>query len=217
MSSTEEEPGNFTVKLTEAQRLDHARRGEFGSRPAAAEIYTSPYLGGTVLRLLSKEHRVASHRDVIRLSIEMCPVHGAMTDGVLDAASKVLALRGFNYAPGAKWAPYARTGTPHPTRPDTTRVAIVPTDAYLAYVQRRFGPEPEFTAPDGMAFKRAHRGMWTRINSRGGMLRLTWSPALDGDIWRLWDETDAPRIAGRGRGANGFQKAFAEYLAANGQ
>ncbi|WP_189966467.1 hypothetical protein [Streptomyces violascens] len=70
-----------------------------------------------------------------------------------------------------------------------------------------------------MDFKRIQRGMWLHIDARRGALRLTWSLALDGDMWLLWEErsTNAVRIADRGRGESGPKEAFAEYLTSDGQ
>ncbi|MEU5434506.1 hypothetical protein AB0G73_14180 [Streptomyces sp. NPDC020719] len=205
------------LTLTEAQRLDLARRGELASRSVAAEIYTSYSLGSSVLRLLGRHGSTHFASDVIPLNVGGQPKDGAMTHEVLNAAGEVLARRGFTHARGARWAPYARTGTPHPTHPDTARVPIVPTAAYLSYVERRFGPEPEFSAPDGMPFRRTQRGMWIHTDSSGRTLRLTWSPVLNGDRWRLWDEASAkPRIVGLGQGEHGADEAFANYRTSNG-
>ncbi|MEU6332839.1 hypothetical protein ABZ851_37180 [Streptomyces sp. NPDC047049] len=165
------------AQLTEAERLDRARRGELASRPCMVEVYVSPIMQTASVRFTDAEGRTATASDVI--SLPGAGRTSPLADDLLSAAAELIVKRGFRYADGAYWD--LTPGEPH-----RARVAIVPTAAYLAYVERRFGPEPVIPETPGVTFRRTQRGWWEATAPDGRVHALTWSPAVDGDVWRVW-------------------------------
>lgn len=168
----------------EERRLDRCRLSEERYRPVAVRVYVSPITGGAALRWLDGEGR-----DCPNLW-DPVPLEGrhahAMRDEVLNAAGLVLAKRGFNYARGAYWEPVTDTGQQDAKRPDTAKVAIVPTHAYLELQARQFGPVPELPDVPGVTFETTQRGQWRATVPDGRTFLLTWRPGLDGDRWTVW-------------------------------
>ncbi|MGW3202391.1 hypothetical protein ACWDBD_49495 [Streptomyces sp. NPDC001118] len=165
------------AQLTEADRLDRARRGELALRPSMVEVYVSPIMHTASLRFTDGEGRTPTESDVTAL-----PGTGhtsPMAEDLLSAAGDLITKRGFTYARGAYW-------DQDPDEPHRARVAIVPTAAYLAYVERQFGPEPAIPETPGVTFRRMQRGWWQATAPDGRTYALTWSPTLDGDRWRVW-------------------------------
>ncbi|MET8681981.1 hypothetical protein ABZW18_31495 [Streptomyces sp. NPDC004647] len=179
--AAEERPA---LRMPEERRRQLCRQSEERYRPVAVYVYLSPITGGAALRWLDAEERdCANLWDPVPL--EGRHAH-AMRDEVLNEAGAVLAKRGFNYARGAYWEPYARRGTVNAVRPEAARVAIVPTRAYLDYQARRFGPLPQLPQVPGVRFKTTQRGQWWATLADGPTFLLTWSPMLDGDRWHVW-------------------------------
>ncbi|MFF4534032.1 hypothetical protein ACFY1P_32785 [Streptomyces sp. NPDC001407] len=162
------------VKLTEADRLERARRGELSSRPARVELYVSPITGTAGVRFQDAEGRTHSAGDVTSLpgTRHTSPVSDELTSAALAEIRK----RGFQVVRGAYWQHNS----------DRAHLAIEPTTGYLEYVERRFGPEPVIPQTPGVTFRRAQRGRWIATVSTGETYALTWSPALGGDQWRVW-------------------------------
>ncbi|MBV9024919.1 MAG: hypothetical protein JO362_14290 [Streptomycetaceae bacterium] len=165
------------VRLTEAERLERARCGELASRPSMVEVYVSPIMHTAAVRFTDEEGRTQVDSDV--RSLPGTGHASPMADDLLCAAGELIMKRGFNYAPGAFWDLV-------PGKSDRARVAIVPTAEYLAYVERRFGPEPIIPDTPGVTFTRTQRGWWQATAPDGRVYALTWTPALDGDGWRVW-------------------------------
>lgn len=162
---------------TEAERLDRARRSELATRPTTAVVYVSPIMHTASCRFTDVDGRTYDPSNIVSLS-------GArhtspMADDLLSAAHDQITKRGFATAPGAYWDQV-------PGEPDRARVAIVPTPAYLAYVERCFGPEPVIQDVPGVTFARKQRGRWEATASDGRTYAFTWSPAVAGDTWRVW-------------------------------
>ncbi|MFF1678772.1 hypothetical protein ACFVYG_22365 [Streptomyces sp. NPDC058256] len=211
------------VTRTTDQRIERARLGELSERPVTAEIRLGYPLagGGAMLRLTGKDGH-ATERHTIQLTdrgrteAETDPLSfypgeitdGAMTEGLLIAAGWHLARLGFNYARGMQWAPHtgseraeAQRAQWSPKLPEgarkqhTARVAIVPTAAYLAYQERRFGPVPDLgDLPPGIYAEPTQRGRWRVSKFNRLFWQLTWTPALDGDRWRVWTGPNATQI-----------------------
>lgn len=176
--------GSTAGNTAEAHRLERCRLSEERYRPVAVRVYVSPITGGAALRWLDGEGRDCPNLwDPVPL--EGCHAH-AMRDEVLNAAGLVLAKRGFNYARGAYWEPVTDTGQQDAKRPDTAKVAIVPTHAYLKLQARRFGPVPDLPDVPGVTFETTQRGQWRATVADGRTFLLTWRPSLDGDRWTVW-------------------------------
>ncbi|MFD9690180.1 hypothetical protein ACFWXO_30980 [Kitasatospora sp. NPDC059088] len=208
-----------------AGRIDRARRGELSSRPTLASITIGyPLTGeGATLRLFTAGGAVCSSY-VARLT-ERGPAgrpndpagtflgelsEGAMTPGLLSAAGWHLYRYGFNYAPGAQWTEAVMSNAEKATRaewstsmrtpaPYVSKVAIVPTPAYLSYVDRMYGPVPDLTGqlPDGVTAAPTSRGWWD-VTTPTGSYVLTWSPGMAGDRWRMWKGARRSELAATG-------------------
>ncbi|WP_329235889.1 hypothetical protein [Streptomyces canus] len=165
------------AEVAESERLDRARRGEQATRPTTAVVYVSPIMHTASVRFTDAEGRTANPSDIA--SLPGTRHTSPMADDLLDAAFDLITKRGFAVKFGAYWDQV-------PDQPDRARVAIVPTPAYLAYVERRFGPEPAIPETAGVVFTRKQRGRWEATASDDRVYALTWSPAVEGDTWRVW-------------------------------
>ncbi|MFF8506744.1 hypothetical protein ACF064_01525 [Streptomyces sp. NPDC015492] len=161
----------------QARTLDLARQSEERNRPVRASVYVSRMSGRAVLRLHGADG--GDFCDPIALD----GVHAGPIQAGADAVD-VIAKRGFRTASGAYW-------TKSRERLDVATLDVVPTRAYLAYVDRRFGPLPEIPAVDGATITpRVQRGWWDVTTADGQALALTWSPRIGGDRWVVWGGPD---------------------------
>lgn len=236
------------VTYTEDQRLTLARKGELSSRPVTAEIAIGYPLagGGATLRLYSAAgNQVDSESltDRPRYLREPDPeswhedkiTDGAMTEGLLTAAGWHLARKGFNYARGASWRPYAgRDGekaqrkewefassdySTDGSAPYLARVALVPTADYLAYVEASYGPAPVLEElaelPEGWKVRRVQRGWW-EITADGRRCAITFQPMIGREAWRVRNEDhpddDSPRFHSSHDDAPAAVAALVEHL-----
>lgn len=239
-----------TFKPTEEQRLSMARKGELSQRPVTAEIAIPyPLAGkGATLRLYG-----ANGQQVEAISLTEPPrwtrtpdplswypgeiTQGAMTAGLLQTAGYHLARKGFNYARGAQWAPYAgREGerkhrrewefasaeyTTDGEAPYMARVALTPTADYLAYVEASYGPAPVLAdladIPEGWKVRRVQRGWW-EITAAGRRYAITWRPGIGYERWgyRTEDHPDdeSERFHGHADDAPGAVAALVAHLSA---
>ncbi|MBC7267423.1 hypothetical protein ACF09G_31590 [Streptomyces albogriseolus] len=168
------------MKLTDAQRLDRARRGEKNTRPVTAEIRVNPHQRTATLRLLGKSGAVELDRNAVPLPGEWSYECGPLR----TAAGEIIAERGFRLDGG--WAELDDL---------TARTPIVPTGEYLAYVDRMYGPVPELgVLPPGVTARSVQRGRWQIRKENRRFWDLTWQPRLGGDVWRLWTGPRATQL-----------------------
>ncbi|MEV7776270.1 hypothetical protein [Kitasatospora sp. NPDC086791] len=211
--------------MNRADRIGAARRGELSSRPALASITIGyPLTGeGATLRLftaggaacssyvarLTERGAAGRPNDPAGIFLGDLPA-GAMTPGLLTAAGWHLDRYGFDYAPGAQWTAAGMSDAEKATRaewstlmrtpaPYVSKVAIVPTPAYLSYVDRMYGPVPDLTGqlPDGVTAAPTSRGWWDVTTPEGSYV-LTWSPGMGGDKWRMWKGARRSELAATG-------------------
>ncbi|MFF5019038.1 hypothetical protein [Streptomyces sp. NPDC001165] len=158
----------------EERACERDRKAEERTRPASAQVYVSPSSGRATLHLIGADG-VENHEPV-----KLDGSHRSPEGAGADAAITALGKAGFRCAPGAYWRQHA-------TRRDTAVLAIVPTRAYLAYNERRFGPRPEVPAIEGATITaRTQRGWWDVTTADGERYALTWSPQIGGDRWTVW-------------------------------
>ncbi|MEV5283374.1 hypothetical protein ACFYMW_35755 [Streptomyces sp. NPDC006692] len=162
------------AEQAEEQACERDRKAEERTRPTSAQVYVSPLSGRATLHLIGADG--GQNHEPIKLDGS----HRSPQDAGADAAITALGKAGFRCAPGAYWRQHA-------TRRDTAVLAIVPTRAYLAYNERRFGPRPVVPAIADTTIKaRTQRGWWDVITADGERYALTWSPQITGDRWTLW-------------------------------
>ncbi|MET7487119.1 hypothetical protein [Streptomyces sp. NPDC005538] len=204
------------------ERLTQARAGWEATRPRTAEIRMAYPLagGGASLRFYDKDGREC--RELIPLTERGAAGHendpagiyldtitdGAMTEGLLIAAGWHLARLGYNYAPHAKWAPYAGRASereqwaewskalPEGSRTlAMARVDLVMTWDHRAYREALYGPVPELpTLAAGMTANSTQRGRWSVCLENRLFLTLSWQPVMGGERWRIWTGPNATRL-----------------------
>ncbi|MDH6522429.1 hypothetical protein [Streptomyces sp. SAI-090] len=183
------------MKLTDAERLARARRGEENTRPVTAEIRVNAQLRTATLRLLGKSGAVEDDRNAVPLPGEWSYECGPLR----TAAGQIIAERGYRLAGG--WSEIDDL---------TARTPIEPTGAYLAFVERMYGPAPEVSAlPDGVTARSVQRGRWRISKDDRTFWDLTWQPRLDGDVWTLWGGPGATQIVSRSDSPAGALAAIA--------
>ncbi|MGP3777002.1 hypothetical protein ACTWJ8_39835 (plasmid) [Streptomyces sp. SDT5-1] len=200
-------------QLSDADRLERSRRGEQAVRPVVAEIrIASPSAGGGAnLRLFDRNGSCTEHRHRWNLteapaagtSARFAPVDGSLDQGALTAAllagaEERMQAAGFVRERGARWQAHESGGV-HTGRPDpqSVRVRITPTPAYLAFVEAAHGPEPDIPElGDGWSIQRRQRGRWTVRKNLSDFWNLTWQPVIGGACWRVWDERDRTQLLG---------------------
>ncbi|MGX5186307.1 hypothetical protein ACWKT5_26885 [Streptomyces avermitilis] len=162
------------AEQAEERACERDRAAEERTRPTSAQVYVSPSSGRAILHLIGADG--GQNHEPIKLD----GGHRSPQDAGADAAITALGKAGFRCAPGAYWRPHA-------TQRDTAVLAIVPTRAYLAYIERRFGPRPEVPVIEGVTITaRAQRGWWDVTTADGERYALTWSPQIGGDRWTVW-------------------------------
>ncbi|MDQ1031295.1 hypothetical protein QF035_008877 [Streptomyces umbrinus] len=217
------------VSATMTERLERMRAGQLAALPTVAEIRMAYPLagGGATLRLMTAEGGTAE-RHMIPLT-ERGPAgrendpagiyldaitDGANTEGLKIAAGWHLMRLGFNYAPGAAWAPYTGSASsvaqwkewtpmlPEGHRwPHTVRVAITATAEHLAYIDRAFGPAPELPdLPVGVSAHPSGPRSWQICYANRRFWQLSYWPRMGGDVWTLY--ADSARTKSLARAAN---------------
>lgn len=162
------------AEQAEERAREQDRKAEERTRPTSAQVYVSPLSGRATLRL------IGTGGGQNRESIKLDGSHRSPQDAGADAAITALGKAGFRCAPGAYWRQHA-------TQRDTAVLEIVPTPAYLAYNERRFGPRPVVPEVAGTTITaRTQRGWWDVTTADGERYALTWSPQITGDRWTLW-------------------------------
>lgn len=171
----EEAPAPRTAaEQAEERACERDRKAEERTRPTSAQVYVSPISGRATLHLIGADG--GQNHEPIKLDGS----HRSPQDAGANAAITALGKAGFRCAPGAYWRQ-------HTTRRDTAVLTIVPTRAYLAYNERRFGPRPEVPTIEGATIKaRTQRGWWDVTTADGERYALTWSPQIGGDRWTVW-------------------------------
>ncbi|MGW0333533.1 hypothetical protein ACWD0J_16950 [Streptomyces sp. NPDC003011] len=224
--STEEQggPRQPVARLSTDERIARARAGWEAIRPHWAEIRMAYPLtgGGASLRFHDREGRPTG--DLITLTsrgragapndpagIYLLEItNGAMTDGLLIAAGWHLARKGYNYAPGAAWAPeplreveakqWAEWAPLLPDghrEPAAARVPLVMTADHIAYRDALYGPPPALeervALPEGMSARPKQHGRWEICFQNRIFFDLTWRPVIGGERWTVWTNPHATR------------------------
>ncbi|KOT51152.1 MULTISPECIES: hypothetical protein [Streptomyces] len=203
------------VSATTTERLERMRAGQLAALPTVAEIRMAYPLagGGATLRLMTTEgstaerHKIpltergAAGRENAPSGIYLDAItDGANTEGLKTAAGWHLMRLGFNYVPGAVWAPYTGSVSseaqwkewapmlPEGHRwPHTVRVAIAATTEHLAYIDRAYGPAPELPElPAGVSAYPSGPRSWQLCYANHRSWQLSYWPRMGGDVWTLY-------------------------------
>jgi hypothetical protein len=210
-------PCQPVARMSMDVRIARARTGWEAIRPHWAEIRMAYPLtgGGASLRFYDREGRPTG--DLITLTsrgraaapndpagIYLLEItNGAMTEGLLIAAGWHLACKGYNYAPGAAWAPqplreleakqWAEWAPMLPDghrEPAAARVALVMTADHIAYRDAVYGPPPvieeRVALPEGMSARPKQHGRWEICFQNRIFFDLTWRPVIGGERWTVW-------------------------------
>lgn len=166
--------------MDEQRRLELARRAELSSRPVTAEIYISPIMYFATLRLLSA---AGSSQERYMFSLA-----GLWTEGHGETLQRIAE----QHMPSDE---FTLAGPWHPHGVDKVRAPLHPTAAYLAHIERRYGPEPDVAAllPLGWEVTRRQRGLW-KVTNGADAWHVSWRTTVHGEHWSLWDRTDRKRL-----------------------
>lgn len=181
------------VRLTEEERRAIARRTEEQHRPVAAELYVSPITGSAVLAFVCGTCG-NTHEDVLGRPQTIDGRYRTPLSVERDTLAALVDKRGWKIT--GPW-------TAHGTRGDTMRASIVPTPAYLAWVDATYGPGPATPKVEaGERITPVQRGWWEALSKEGHRYELTWRPTLTGPVWSV-----------RHRSADGFETVATTGLA----
>ncbi|MFB7234876.1 hypothetical protein ACFCXK_08860 [Streptomyces sp. NPDC056269] len=168
------------VQLTAEERRVVARRDEERHRPEAAELYVSPITGSAVLGFVCGT--CATTHDDPRWRPQTLGTRFPTPSSVRrDTLAVAVEKQGWIVC--GPWAA-------HGTRGDTMRAPVVPTPAYLAWVDTHYGPNPR--TPDvesGERITPIQRGWWAVVSREGCRYELTWQPTPAGVVWRVRQHT----------------------------
>jgi hypothetical protein len=183
-----------TVRLTPEERLAIARRTEEKHRPVTAELYVSPITGNAVLAWVCGTCNT-THDDHLWRPQTIGGSYRTPLSVERGTLAALVEKRGWTVT--GPW-------TAHGTRGDTMRARIVPTSAYLAWVDATYGPDP--ATPEVEAGERivpVQRGWWDVVSKEGRRYELTVRPTLTGPVWSV-----------RHRSADGFETVATTGMAA---
>ncbi len=217
-------PRQQAARPSTDERTARARAGWEARRPHWAEIRMAYPLagGGASLRFrdrdgrptgdlisLTSRGRAGAPNDPAGIYLQEI-TNGAMTEGLLIAAGWHLARKGYNYAPGAAWAPEPLQESEAkqwaewtPMLPDwhrepaAVRVELVMTADHIAYRDAVYGPPPvieeRVALPEGMSARPKQRGRWEICFQNRIFFDLTWRPIIGGERWTVWTNPQATK------------------------